>query len=368
MTDSNKDIQINSGADGPVIKTVAEYNSGDGYTAHYQGIQLFFKNAGTTSEVATNANPFPVTIPSTGVNSAGAYIGNFNEALTASAGGTGFLVIVDSTTGVTVDMSGLTLASQVGLTAESVIRVVGASGAGAGALTALHTGWNEPFFCVTGPTGTSGRFRAIIDEFSAGATVGVTGNHIGILGHSGAGNVGVTGYVTVQGITSMSAMSSLSWNEYVVPVNTPPKGITIAGGVTGMQPLLITTGVVGSVGATLEVTKIKEPVAIQMPTGITFGRVSYTHNDLPTPANGFTHGVHLGKNHGLSSGVKITVLNTGTTADYVYVGGPTAGTNGITVDGYPMRQFDTLFIETNNVNTVFVAADNAAADIRFIGS
>jgi hypothetical protein len=337
---------------------VAEYNSGDGYTAHYQGIQLFFKNAGTTSEVATNANPFPVTIPSTGVNSAGAYIGNFNEALTASAGGTGFLVIVDSTTGVTVDMSGLTLASQVGLTAESVIRVVGASGAGAGALTALHTGWNEPFFCVTGPTGTSGRFRAIIDEFSAGATVGVTGNHIGILGHSGAGNVGVTGYVTVYGNTAATP----------VPVNTVSSGITIAGGVTGMQPLLVTTGVVGSVGATLEVTKIKEPVAIQMPTGITFGRVSYTHNDNPTPALGLTHGIHLGKNHGLSSGVKITVLNTGTTADYVYVGGPTAGTNGITVDGYPMRQFDTLFIETNNVNTVFVAADNAAADIRFIGS
>ena len=359
MTDQSKDIQINAGINGPVIKTVAEYDGDQGHTAHYQGIQLFFKGSGSTSEVATSANPMPVTIPSTGSASPGAWLSNFNDSLTQGTGGeTGFLVIIDPASGISASLAA-DLSAVVGITSDGPynrIAVYGLSGAGAGGSAGIESGWNEPFFCVTGPTGTSGRLRTMVDVWATSVTAGVTGD-VRVHGLSGAGNVGITGYVTVFGNTAATP----------VPVNTVASGITLAGGVTGMHPLLVSTGVIGE-GSTLEVERIKQPLQIAVPTGLTWGQVTYSRNDNPTPAKGLTHGIHLGKNHGLSSGVKVTVFNTGTTGDYVWVGGPTAGTPGLTVEGYPLRQFDSIFLEVNNVNAVFVAADNAAADIRFVGS
>jgi hypothetical protein len=75
--------------------------------------------------------------------------------------------------------------------------------------------------------------------------------------------------------------------------------------------------------------------------------------------------------YGLSSGVRINAFSTGATTDFIYVGGTSdyaSSTLGLTSYGYPLREGDSFFIETDNLNKIHLQADNTAVDVRWIAN
>ena len=110
------------------------------------------------------------------------------------------------------------------------------------------------------------------------------------------------------------------------------------------------------------VTSITEEIPVQQPSGITNGCIE----------SGLNSGITLSA-HGLSSGVRVQAFSTGSSAEYVYVGASAStvsytGVGGLTHLGYPLREFDTIFIEIDDTGKVAVVSDNSSAKIRYIGS
>jgi len=89
-------------------------------------------------------------------------------------------------------------------------------------------------------------------------------------------------------------------------------------------------------------------------------------------ASGLQLGSTLGLGHGftLSSGVRVQAFDTGSDSHYIYVGGNTStGLSGSAAGlGIALREFDSVFIEVDNTNKVFIASDNSTATVRYVGS
>ena len=162
---------------------------------------------------------------------------------------------------------------------------------------------------ITGDEGLT--VSAIVEDLIVGITTDGAFAQIGVYGTGGTA-VGVTGQVSIDS-TSL---------------------IGISGGVT---------------------VSTMPAISVVLPTGLTNGAI----------ITGLDAGISL-DSHGLSSGIRIQAFDTGTTSEYVYVGGNTS--TGLDTNGFPLREFDTIFIEVDDANKVCILSDNASAKIRYIGS
>jgi hypothetical protein len=288
----------------------------NGQPGHYQLMGLGFQNVGTTWDVATYENGYPVAITPASV--VGGHVNNVAGGMTAVAGASAMMVYIASSTGLTV--SAVVTNQIVGITNDPIWSNIAVYGTGGDAVS------------ITGVVTGDGFFNIRAGETSGG--IGVYGTGLTAVGVTGSVYVDSTGGDGLQ-VYGASGASSL--------------------GVTGTVALDHRQLIGISGGCTLN-----DKIEVRMPNGITSG---YIGANLHT-------GISLGS-WGLTSGIRIQAFSTGSTAEYVYVGGGTsfgltaAGGAGM---GYPLREFESVFLEVDNTHWVMIAADNSAAKIKFIGS
>jgi hypothetical protein len=97
----------------------------------------------------------------------------------------------------------------------------------------------------------------------------------------------------------------------------------------------------------------------------------FTNGQVSGNISGMSGMAICGSAYGLSSGVRINAFSTGATTDFIYVGGTTdypSSTLGLTSYGYPLREGDSIFLETDDLQKVYLQADNTAVDVRWIAS
>ena len=195
--------------------------------------------------------------------------------------------------------------------------------------------------------------------------VGITTNYdfaqmfvYGVPGATGVHVHGVTNGIAV-GVTGQVAVIGNSSLAPVIVGGTAGSGhVGVTGqvkmiGVAGAQEVAVTGGVFVT-GLGQGTTAM--PVLATPPNGITSG---FTSGDLRV-TRAFTA-------HGLSSGVRILAKSVGSGGTFCYVGsGPTIP--GSTAEMYPLREFESVFIEIDNMNKVSIAGDNTSVSISFLGS
>jgi len=323
MPDTNSHIMMNAGTGGEGIRTY--YESTDGETGHYQLMMLSYNNSAETADVASMAKPYPVMIPLTADTMGGFVNQMFHGLTTDGAGGTAWKCDVSYGSGITVNAIVEDLI--VGITANKSFAQIGVYGTGGTAV---------------GITGSV----YIIDT-----NVGVTSSSgIAVFGTGGtAMNVATSGDAV--GVTSVSG----------IPVfGTGGTAMNIAGTCSVNAASLI--GISGGAW----------PVAIHTSTHLNVNISSgFTNGSFRGDASGMSGMAVCGSDHGLSSGVRINAFSTGVTTDFIYVGGTTdytSSTLGLTSYGYPLREGDSLFIETNNLNKIFFQSDNTLVDVRWVAS
>ena len=276
-----------------------------GVTSHYQAMVLAFDDGAATLDIVTASNPYPVYLPAT--SQAYLRIQEIADGLTAVAGVTSMLVTFTDSAAITVDA---TLDAVVGISAGQVIGVYGVPGATAIGIAGV-----------------------------AGATaIGVTGT----VGIDSAAVIGISGDVGVTGQVSIDSSSLI--------------------------------GISGDVGVTGEVAVVPGGASLGVTGEVSVVNGSSTLQVVSIPATGLTNGGYSGNftvsgqrlpSHGLSSGVRIIAESTGVSTDYVYVGGTTAGGTG---GMYPLREFESVFLEVNNLNMVYFWPDNTQVVVKYIGS
>jgi|SaaInlV_165m_DNA_1040744.scaffolds.fasta_scaffold07397_4 hypothetical protein len=298
------DDNVNISANGGIYEIKSHFES-TGTTGHYQMMGLAFDNGGTTWDWVDNATPLPIDL------SASSTVGGYIEEV----------------------YNGLTYDAVAGVTAMRVR--------------------------ITGDEGLT--VSAIVEDLIVGITTDGAFAQIGVYGTGGTA-VGVTGQVSIDStsLIGISGSPSITGSVYVLGtanVNSTT-GVAVYGtggtavGVTG-QVSIDSTSLIGISGG---VTVSTMPaISVVLPTGLTNGAI----------ITGLDAGISL-DSHGLSSGIRIQAFDTGTTSEYVYVGGNTS--TGLDTNGFPLREFDTIFIEVDDANKVCILSDNASAKIRYIGS
>ena len=298
------------------------YQGSPGPTGHFQIMGLAFDDGGSTWEVAKEGTGkgFPVRLDA--ADTVGGYIKALWSGIStdfAGAGGqTAMAVDVVSSAGLTINA--IVDSMIIGITQDNkALAQVGVYGTGGTAVGITGSVYNLGTTTVDSTLG--------LPVFGTGGTAMNVNGYIGITteyaykqafvyGIPGATAVGVTGQVKTD----------------------PTSLIGISGGITIANSIQLT---------------------VKAADGLTAGGVS---GGLLVA--GF-QGISL-EAHGLSSGVRVIALSTGSTSEYVYVGGGTS--TGLTHHGFPLREMDDVFIEIDNLNKVCVMADNADAKIRYIGS
>ena len=304
---------------------ITDYQDGGGPTGHIQMVGLAYENGGSTWAWAREDAGMPVRLNAS--DTVASYIKDLWSGISTDyvgAGGmTAMAVDIVSSAGLTI--SAIVENLIVGFTTDKAHAQVGVYGTGG---TAVGMTGSVYVIGMTGAYHDQGIAVFGTGGSSKGGDVGVTctvgiipTTYIAVYGATGygssvSGDVGVTGYV---GIDSSSL-------------------IGISGGIT--------------IGKSV-------PLVVSASDGLTHGGIS--GGLLST----YGHGISL-DGHGLSSGVRIVALSTGSTAEYVYVGGGTSA--GLTNTGYPLREMDDIFLDIDNLNKVCIVADNADARIRYIGS
>jgi len=303
LSNSDPNLIVTTSDAGASIRTVIDVESG--VTSHYQAMVLAFDDGGSTLDIVTGSNPYPVYFPAT--SQAYLRIQELSNGLTTNAGITSMLVTFTDSAAITVDA---TLDAVVGISAGQMIGVYGLEGA-----TAIGIAG------VAGATAIGVTGQVAIDSSSL----------IGI-----SGDVGVTGQVSIDSssLIGISGAASVTGEVAVVP-----------GGAS-----LGVTGEVGVVNGSSTLQVISVPA-----TGLTNG--GYSGN--------FTSAGQQLATHGLSSGVRLIAESTGISTDYVYVGGSTAGG---TAEMYPLREFESVFLEVDNLNKVYFWPDNTQVVVKYIGS
>ena len=324
------------------IKTITEnqatgvsFDSSGGGTQHIQVIAVgVHDGSGKTLDIVTQSQPLPVTFP-TGASEAYDRIREISDAVTGdgtASGITSMHVKIDSSsplsftgeiafTGITTNYTyrqmfvygvpgatAIAVGGSLGAVAVGVTgQVAVVTGAG-GAVTIAGTG-PKGFVGITGNVGADGR---------------TNGTPVVITGLNGATAIGVTGQVAITGVATNVA----------VPVTG---GLFVHG---------------QGVGATAMPVLATPPDGGGMTSGLTSG-------DLRTIRS-------FGSNHGLSSGARFLARSVGSgSGTFCYVGYATAGN---TASMYPLREFESVFIEIDNLNKVAVAGDNSSVTISYLGS
>jgi len=297
-------------------------DTGWGPTGHFQLIGIAFDNDGNTWANVTETKGLPVRMDTSDKHTFGNYVADMWACVGTAAGASAMNVDIVSSAGLTVNAIVEDLI--VGITSNLPFAQIGVYGTGGTAVGMTGSVY------IIGATGDMYQHQGIAvfgtGGSALGGDVGVTGyvgidpsSNIGVYGTGGSalgGDIGVTGYV---GIDSTSLVG-------------------ISGGIT--------------IGTSIALT-------VTVADGLTHGGIS--GGLLLAGGQGVSLGIH-----GLSSGVRVLALSTGSTAEYVYVGGGTSG--GLTGTGYPLREMDDVFIEIDNLSKVCIVADNADAKIRYIGS
>ena len=314
---SDNNVNILANGQSTIIRS--HYESGldsNGQPGHFQLMGLGFSNAGSTWDVATYENGFPVALTPASV--VGKAINNMNTGMTAVAGSTAMMVYIASSTGLTVNAIVEDLI--VGITSDPVWSNIAVYGTGGSPVSITGVVTGDGFFNIR-----AGETSGGIGIYGTGLTaVGVTGHaqvhtkgsdYLQVYGASGASSLGVTGTVAIDHRNSIGVSG----------------GVTLNGG----------------------------KIDVNMPNGVTSG---YIGSNLHL-------GVSLGS-WGLTSGIRIQAFATGSSAEYVYVGGGSTpvGLSGAAGLGYPLREFESVFLEVDNTHWVMIASDNSAAKIKFIGS
>jgi hypothetical protein len=308
MSDIDNDVVLNAGAGGPNIKTYFEDAAAGSSAGHYQLMMVAFDGAagGDTADIAARNNPLPVDIP-IGYTTVGGYIQDIWTSLTADgAGGTAMYVDISPSSEITV--SAIVEDLIVGITTE-------------------------------------GSFAQIAVYGTGGTAVGVTGS-VYILD-----TASVTGTVAIDS----SSVIGISGSPDVLSTTGIPMFGTggTAVGITGSVYVLDHASVTGEVDIVTMPT-----VSVNISSGITNGKFS---GDL-------TSGTVIGSG-GLSSGIRVSAFSTGISTDYVYVGATLAyGSESLTAYGHPLREMESVFVEVNNLNQVYVISDNTSVDVRWIAS
>ena len=336
MATADHDVNI-TGQDGTYsIQSILD-NGG-----HYQQIALAYNDGASGEfEFATELKGFPIRLPAASV--VGGYIQDIHAGLTTASGATALGVDVISSAGLTVNaiLEDIIL----GITSE--------------------TGSNRVQVC-----GLSDRDTDLVDGITA---VGVTGNvYIMANNHDGSTAVGVSGPVEVIGVAGVSGTVETQGTVMITNfANDATSGISAqseefvgslavhgnSGGGWTKHNVVGVTGTV-EVDATSAIQISGTPaVTVPLSAGLTNG--SWTLSD----ENGMSF-----DSWGLTSGVKILAFSTGSSTEYIWVGSATSDGFSLTADGFPLREFDTVFIETDDMANICVASDNTAAIFKFIGS
>jgi len=324
------------------VKTITEnqatgvsFDAGGGGTQHIQVIAVgVHDGSGKTLDIVTQAQPLPVTFP-TGASEAYDRLEEISNAITG-----------DGTAGLTAMHVKIDNSSPLFFTAEI-------------AYTGITDNYDYSQMFVYGvPGATAIQICGHSDGMTA---VGVTGQvaviggpaatPVRIAGTGGSGYVGVTGQVKV-----LAGAASL-----------PIAGTAASGHV----------GVTGQVSVTGVATNVAIPVTGGVfVTGMGQGTTAMPVLATPPDGGGITSGITTGDlttirgfpAHGLSSGVRILAKSVGSGGGtFCYVGsGPTVP--GSTAAMYPLREFESVFIEIDNLSKVSIAGDNTSVSISYIGS
>ena len=321
------------------VKTITEnqttgvsFDAGGGGTQHVQVIAVgVHDGTGKTLDIVTQAQPLPVTFP-TAASDAYDRIKELSDGITFSGGVTSMQILFD--TSQTLAFSGSI--ENVGIT----------------------TNYDFAQMFVYGVPGATG---VHVHGVTNGIAVGVTGQvaviggpastPVRITGTGGSGHVGVTGQVAV-----LAGAASL-----------PIAGTAASGHV----------GVTGQVSVTGVATNVAIPVTGGVfVTGLGQGTTAMPVLATPPDGGGITSGITTGDlttirafaAHGLSSGVRVLAKSVGSGGGtFCYVGyGPTLP--GSTAEMYPLREFESVFIEIDNMSKVSVAGDNTSVSISYLGS
>jgi len=212
---------------------------------------------------------------------------------------------------------------------------------------------------IAGSTGLT--VNAIVSDLVI-SEVGATVFGIGVYG-TGSTAVSVTGNIGIGAgeMITISGDTAITGSVYVLGDAGVTGEVGIHGvdgakavGVTG-QVAIDDSSLIGiSGGVSLDGVSLVE---VKIPTAITSGVIS----------SNIVSGISL-DNYPLSSGVRIQAFDTGISTDYVYVGGGTSDGLSGSGNGYALREFDSIFLEVDNLNLVCVASDNVTSTIRYVGS
>ena len=326
------------------IKTITEnqatgvsFDSSGGGTQHIQVIAVgVHDGSGKTLDIVTQSQPLPVTFP-TGASEAYDRLAEISDAVTgdgSASGQTAMMVQIDTSNPLTftgeIAYAGITdnfdfqQMFVYGVPGATAINITGTADSG-------HVGVTGQVAIINGLSNLS------IQGVSSSGFVGVTG-HVATIG-TGTGipvRVGGTAAGGHVGVTGGVFVTSMGIGTTAMPVTG---GVFVTGlgqGTTGM-PVIATIADGG---------------------GMTSGATS---GDLQT-ARTFD-------SHGLSSGVRILAKSVGTGGGtFCYVGhGPTVPAGG-TAAMFPLREFESIFIEIDNLNKISLASDNTSCVISYLGT
>ena len=177
----------------------------------------------------------------------------------------------------------------------------------------------------------------------AGSTDGTQAIDVNI---ASGGTINVSG-VTLQGGTVDRIAAGVSTD-----LRTVAGGITI--GVTTVGSDTVTVSVTGSVELTAGSQNIGDVdvLTVAIPSGVTTGKIEVTADGNTLPARYFETGFR--------------VTNYGPDTAYI---GPAGVFATLTADGYPLLQYDSLFLECTGSDSLRARAlTGKTADIRIIGT
>lgn len=282
---------------------------------------------------------------------------------------------------------------------EDTVRVVGLSGAYPVRSLAmgLSAATGSP---IAFKVNDDGALSVVLDAGTIGVTAEITGFAIGdivlvgvsapaateasqvlqVMGYTGSGtipieitgtaNIGntvsVTGSVSIDNAsitvtnTALTDMSFATIDENMhLRVNDPSLTTTLTGINTGLNSISTDTGdLVTAFGSASLLTNGSIKVAVQsiaQPTGITSGKIAVPATT--SPAATFA-------DKALQSGVHFKSDLSNTTAT-IFIGSDAGVTNG---NGYPLYNGDQIFIETDNMNRIYVSSTVAGATLYYIGT
>ena len=175
---------------------------------------------------------------------------------------------------------------------------------------------------------------------------------------SGTDSIAITGDVRIASIASGTTVAVTTAFDSQVTTGFTVNGLSdLAGDVRTIQgDIASISGAIGTASMRDVNNRVKVSVEkIAQPTGGTSGKVVVPVN---TSAAGTFPSVTL------ESGVHLKSALGNTTAT-IFIGFAAGVTNG---DGYPLYNGDQIFIETNDLNKIFISSTASGATLHYIGT